>query len=325
MNIKCKIILFLMVLLLPLNTYAYSKKVIPGGENVGIEIKTDGIVIIGFYKINGIFNKGNPNLKVGDIITKVNNNKVNNINELVSMIDTEVIDNKVSLTYKRNEEEKKTVLNLIDSEGIYKTGLYVKDSLTGIGTITYIDPETLIYGALGHEIIENNTNKKVEVQTGNIFKSKITKIEKSSYGNPGGKKAQFYYNTKYGNIVKNTTYGIYGTYDANLPKKDLISVATPEQINLGKAEIYTVLNDEEITKHNINITKLDNENSIKNIYFEIVDNELIKKTGGIVQGMSGSPIIQDGKLIGAVTHVIIENPESGYGIYITTMLEEGER
>lgn len=319
-----KILLFFMVILLPLNVYAYSDKVIPGGENVGIEIQTQGIVIIGFYKVNGNFNRGKPNLKVGDIIVKVNENKVDNINQLVSTIDEEVLDNKVSLTYLRNKEEYQTDLELIENDGIYKTGLYVKDSLTGIGTITYIDPESLIYGALGHEIIESNSNSKVEVKTGNIFKSKITNIEKSSYGNPGGKKAQFFYNSKYGTVLKNTSYGIYGIYEAKLPKKELISIAKPDEIKKGKAVIYTVLKEELISKHEINITKIDTKNSIKNIYFEINDNSLLEKTGGVVQGMSGSPIIQDGKLIGAVTHVIVEKPEAGYGIFITTMLEEGE-
>lgn len=319
---RLRLLLFLMTLFLPLPVFAYSTEVIPGGENVGIEIKTKGVVIIGFYKINGSYNKGN--LREGDVITKVNDIKISNIDELINKIDQHVINNKVNLTYQRNDEEYKTTLKLVEAEGIYKTGLYVKDSLTGIGTITYIDPETLIYGALGHEIIESNTNKKVEVNVGKIFKSRITSIEKSSYGNPGGKKAQFYYNTRFGSVNKNTTYGIYGKYEASLPNKELVTIAKPDEVKIGSAEIFTVLKDEQISKHKIEITKIDYKNSIKNIYFEIKDQSLLSKTGGVVQGMSGSPIIQDGKLVGAVTHVIVEKPEAGYGIFITTMLEEGE-
>ncbi len=318
------IFLSISIFIFPFSVLAYSDYIIPGGENVGIEINSKGIMIIGFYKINGKLNKGNPNIKIGDQIIKVGNKEVSNTQELISAIDEERKDSLVQLTVLRNDKEKIINLELILVDGIYKTGLYVKDNITGIGTLTYIDPTTSIYGALGHQVAESNSNVTVEVKSGLIFRSYVTSIDKSSNGNPGGKNAKLDYNVKYGTINKNTEYGIFGQYTDNLPNKSKMKVAQPDEIELGEAKIYTVLNDEEIEPFTINITKIDKNNDIKNIYFEVIDDELINKTGGVVQGMSGSPIIQNNKIIGGVTHVIVSNPTTGIGIFITTMLKNGE-
>ena len=231
----------------------------------------------------------------------------------------------ITLSVQRNNKEEKINFKLIKEKDKYKTGLYVKDSISGIGTLTYIDPTTNIYGALGHEIIESNTMKKIEVKTGSIFESNITSIDRSSKGNAGTKNAKFNFNNTYGTITKNTESGIYGKYNVALPDKKLIQVGEASEIKIGKAKILTVLEDNIVEEFEINIVNIDNENNIKNIYFEIIDENLISKTGGIVQGMSGSPIIQNNKIIGAVTHVIVKEPITGYGIFITTMLENGER
>lgn len=319
-----KIKLLLLILFLPLNVLAYSDYIIPGGETLGIEIKSDGVLVIGFYQINGKFNKGTPTIKVGDYITKVNGNEVTNITSLTSLIEQNVKDNKVVITIRRKKEEKDIKLNLIKEGEVYKTGLYVKESITGTGTLTYIDPETKIFGALGHEIIESNSSKIVEIKSGSIFRNYITGIEKSKVGYAGSKNAKFYYDTKYGSIIKNTNVGIYGLYEVALPKKSTLKVASDDEIKIGNAKIATVLDKEDINYYDIRITKIDEESSIKNIYFEITDEELLSKTGGIVQGMSGSPIIQNEKIIGAVTHVIVDNPKTGYGLFISKMLKEGE-
>lgn len=318
-------ILLLSLLLLPMNVMAYSDFIIPGGETLGIEINSDGIMVIGFYQINGKYNKGNPNIKSGDYITKVNNIEVNTVDELTDVIEDNVSTGYVDVTYVRNGKEKVSELELIKDGDIYKTGLYVKDTITGIGTLSYIDPETKVFGALGHEIVESNTNSIVEIKSGMIFRNFIIGIDKSSSGVPGSKNAKFYYDTIYGSIVKNTNVGIYGIYEAELPNKKLYEVASEDEVMVGDATIYTVLNGEDINEYSINITSIDKTADVKNISFVITDEELIDKTGGVVQGMSGSPIIQNGKIIGAVTHVVIDNPTTGYGIFITTMLEEGEK
>jgi len=318
-----KLILFL-ILLFPFNVLAYSDYIIPGGETLGIDVKSDGIMIIGFYKIAGKYNKGTTELRSGDYITKVNGVDVSTVADLTKEIEKSVNTKTVELTFKRNNKIKTTNLKLIESSGIYKTGLYVKDNVTGIGTLSYIDPETKIFGALGHEIIESNSNSIIEIRTGTIFKNTITSIDKSINGNPGSKNAKFEYNNIYGNIFKNTSFGIYGNYTTAIPDKKLLKVAEKEEVKIGPAIIYTVLDGEVINPYEINITAINKTNKIKNITFEITDTDLLKKTGGVVQGMSGSPIIQNDKIIGAVTHVVIDNVTNGYGIFITTMLEEGE-
>lgn len=309
----------------PLNTFAYAEYIIPGGESVGIEINSDGILVVGFYKVNGKYNKGNPAIKVGDKIQEVNGKTVNSVEEMVNSMEANVDRGIASIKVLRDGKEKFIDLELVKEGESYKTGLYVKDEITGIGTLTYIDPESLIYGALGHNVVETNTNRLVEVKTGTIFRSSITSIDRSVAGTPGGKNAKFYSSNIYGTIKKNTASGIYGMYTNTIPDKNAIQVAQPDEIHVGEAKIYTVLNGETLGEYTINITKVDPSNPTKNIYFEVTDPTLLEKTGGIVQGMSGSPIIQDDKIIGAVTHVVISNPSNGYGINITTMLEEGER
>jgi len=160
---KLKITLLTLFLLSPLNVFAYSDKIIVGGENIGINIKSDGVLVVGFYKVDGNFIKSNPDIKEGDIIFKVGETEVNTINELTSEIENQIEDNKVELTIRRLDKEIDVTLELVEKDGSYKTGLYVKDSISGIGTLTYIDPETKIYGSLGHEIIEANTNTKVQI------------------------------------------------------------------------------------------------------------------------------------------------------------------
>lgn len=322
---KKRLIILLLTLLLPINVLGYSNYIIPGGKSVGIEINTDGIMIVGFYKVDGKTNRGNPELRVGDRITKVNDEKVTTVKELISKIDENMSSNQVKLSYLRDNKENMTTLDLIYENDTYKTGLYVKDSITGIGTITYIDPSTKVFGALGHEIIESNSNEIVDVKTGKVFRSVITSIDRSVSGTPGGKNAKFYSNTVYGDIDKNGITGIYGNYTSSLENEKTLPIASLDEVKTGSAKIYTVLDGEEVGEYDIEITKIDSKNEIKNIYFEVKDKELLERTGGIVQGMSGSPIIQDGKIIGAVTHVVVSNPASGYGISIIKMLEDGEK
>lgn len=318
-------ILLISWLLLPINVFAYSNYIIPGGETLGIEVNSKGVMVIGFYQINGKFNKGVPVIKAGDYIVKINDVEVNTIEELTKAIEANVSLGEVNVELIRDKKVRTSKLELVKDGDIYKTGLYVKNSITGTGTLTYIDPETKIFGALGHEIVESNTNNIVEIKDGSIFRNYITGIDKSKVGYAGSKNAKFYYNTKYGSINKNTNVGIYGIYDSVLPNKERLEVARNDEVKIGKASIATVLSKEDIEYYDIEITKIDEYSKVKNISFKITDKELLDKTGGVVQGMSGSPIIQNGKIIGAVTHVIIDNPTTGYGLFITTMLEEGEK
>lgn len=319
---KMKMLLLGLIVLNPLSVNAYSNYIVASGQNIGIEINSKGLMVVGFYKIDGKLNKND--ISIGDYIRAIDNTSISTIDELVTNIDKYQKDGKVKLTIEHDGKTKDITFKLVESNGIYKTGLYVKDSISGIGTLTYIDPETKIYGALGHEIIESNSNKRIEVKDGSIFKSEVSSIDRSTDGNPGTKNAKFYSGVTYGDINKNTIHGIYGEYSKNV-NDELVEVGSSDDLQLGKALIRTVIEGSEVKEYEINITKIDKNTEIKNIYFEITDKELLDECGGIVQGMSGSPILQNGKIYGAVTHVVVENVKKGYGVFITTMLEEGER
>lgn len=320
---KIKLIFIsIMLLTMPINALAYSDYIYASGKSIGINIKLKGIMVVGLYEVNGVSPGVITKINLGDRIIKVNNNEVNSIKEMTDAISKSNNKDSVEITYLRNNKEYKTNLELINDNGIYKTGLYVKDTISGVGTLTYIDPGTMMYGALGHEIIDKNTKTIVDIDDGKIFKSSVTGITKSTNGNPGSKNALYYNDVVYGNINKNTHSGIFGNFSANTDNLKLYKVSNPV---LGDAKILTVIDSDTIKEYSINITKINEFKETKNILFDITDTELLNKTGGIVQGMSGSPIIQGDNIVGSVTHVVVDNPEKGYGIYITNMLTEAEK
>ena len=314
-------IFLLLNLLNPLTIMAYSQKIYAGGENIGIELNTDGVLIVGTYTVNKQNFGKQAGLKTGDKIVSIDGKRITNITDMTKNIQEK---EKVLLEYERNEQTFKTFLNIFYEDGFYKTGLYVKDSMMGIGTLTYIDPSTKIYGCLGHEIVEKSTNNVFNTKSGTIFNSTVTDIVKSTNGYPGEKIARFDSENVYGTVFENTKKGVFGNYTKAINSKKLYEVAKPSEIKTGKATILTVISNNTIEEFDINIIKISDNNSTKNILFEITDEKLLSKTNGIVQEMSGSPIIQGNYIIGAVTHVVIDNPIKGYGIFITSMLEEGE-
>jgi stage IV sporulation protein B len=312
--------------MIPLNVLAYSDYILAGGQNIGIELNSDGVLIVGTYKVDNNDPANDANLQVGDKIISINNEKVQSIEEMLQVISELNNPTSINITYLRGSKINSTILNLVmDDNKVYKTGLYVKDSINGVGTLTFIDPNTRIYGALGHEIIEKTTGQRLEIKDGKIYSSVVTGITPSNEGNPGEKNARYNISDVYGDIKENSSAGIFGTYTDDLPSDKLYKVAKPEDIKLGKASILTVVNDEKVEIFDINILKISHDNKqIKNILFEVTDEKLLKISGGIVQGMSGSPIIQDDMIIGAVTHVVVDDCTKGYGIFITNMLEEAE-
>lgn len=318
---------FFIIFLFNSFVFAYSKYIIPGGESIGIKINTEGLVVVGFYKVDGEY-IAKDNFRIGDKIIEVNDKSINTIDELTREVSEDnIYSNKIKVTINRNNKIIDTYLKLVASDDNYKTGLYVKDSLVGLGTLSYIDPITKIYGALGHEITMTETGKKVDIRDGNILYSKVTGIDKSRNGRVGSKNADIVFDRKIGTIIKNTNKGIYGIYTDSLPNKDTYQVSEFSNIKKGDAYILTVTKNNKIEKYNINILdKYPNKKDTQKAFsFEVIDKSLVNKTGGIVQGMSGSPIIQDDKIIGAVTNVLVDNVTLGYGISIITMLTEGEK
>ncbi len=304
--------ILLLILLFPFSVFAYSKYVYAPAFNVGIELKSNGVMIAGTYKIGDISPAMEAGLEVGDMIISINDNKVSSVKEMMNYINV----SDVKIGYIRSNIKNYTNLKLVKDNDTFKTGLYVKDSISGIGTLTYIDPETKIFGALGHEVGET-----FNISNGNIYSSYVTAIEPSSDGMAGEKHAKYNKDEILGNIDKNTIKGIFGKYVDNLSNMKLYEVAKPSK---GKAKMLTIIEGNRVDAYDINIIKINKNEKTKNILFEITDDVLLSKTGGIIRGMSGSPIIQNDKIVGAVTHVILSSPHKGYGIFITNMLEEGE-
>ena len=325
-NFKKRLILLLILLItiLPAPVLAYSNFLIASGKTIGIEVNANGVLIVGFYEVEGKEIGKNAGFEIGDIITKINNKEVFSISNMLESLKEN--NTNVTFTVKRNNTEKEIKMSLKpDENNILKTGLYVKDQINGIGTLTYIDPKTKRFGALGHEILETTTAQKFEIKDGKIYNANVSNIRKSTNGNAGEKNASYNKKISEGEIDKNEISGIFGDYKEDIEQDKTLEVGNKDEVTKGKAYIRTNIKDDEIKDYEINILNIDLNSKSKNILFEVTDKALINETGGIVQGMSGSPIIQNNKIIGAVNYVIVNDPKKGYGIFITTMLKEGEK
>ena len=321
-----KFISFMLVLYLfiPVSVFAYSDYVMASGKNIGIELKSDYVLVVGSYDINNHNILYESELQIGDKIKEVNGISVNSAYELNEAINKINKDN-ITVTYLRDDTIKKANIKLYKDGNNYKSGLYVKDTIRGVATLTYIDVDNKTYGALGHEIIEKTTKSKFDLSSGTIFKSTVTGITKSYDGTPGEKNARSESSEVYGDVVENTQSGLFGNYTDTIPNSKMYKVVTSDEIKLGSAKILTTIKDEEIASYDIDILRINNNSKTKNILFEVTDKNLLDIAGGIVQGMSGSPIIQGDNIVGAVNYVLVDKTNRGYGIFITNMLEEMEK
>lgn len=327
---KTKIMTMLLsFLFIPIYVFAYSDYLIASGETIGVELRTDNVFIVGSYKIRNYDVLDNSDLMIGDKIVRINNYEVTSAKSLqnaINDIDSDI----VSLSYIRNGEKYTTTIPLYREDGVLKTGLYVRDSIRGVASLTYIEPPSkengnvASFGALGHEIVEKTSKQRFPLDDGNIFSSVVTGVTKSVAGSPGEKNARSDSNDILGTVSSNTFSGVFGTYTADIPKTKLYKVAESSEVKTGSAKILTVINGDKVEAFDINILKINNNSNTKNILFEVTDKKLLSKTGGIVQGMSGSPIIQGEYIIGAVNYVLVDSPKNGYGIFITNMLKEAE-
>jgi len=310
------------------NTPLKAINVIPGGQNIGIEIKPGGLIVSGTYNIEYEGKTHNPsdnnNIIKGDIITKANDIQVKSIDDFLKVFYNSNSDiTNVKLTIKRKSKFYNKNLKIIKVNNRYKTGLFVKERLLGVGTVSFYDENTKMYGALGHEITDSSSNEIIDVDEGTIYDSNVTSIKPSENSSPGEKIADIYFDMPLGDIKVNTPLGIYGRYN-ELPKNSSsLPIAELDEIKTGKAEMWTVVNSNKIEKYAIEITKLHSQTQIstKGIIFKVTDPRLLKLSHGIVAGMSGSPIIQDNKVVGAVTHVLIDDVDNGYAVYMKWMFE----
>ena len=320
---KLTFFLLFLYLFIPMSVFAYSDYIIASGKNIGIELKSNNVIIVGSYNIGNYNALRETDLKLGDKILKINNYDITSA-EMIEKIINKINDDNVMITYKRNNILNTTSIKLFKDYKGYKTGLYVRDTIRGVATLTYIDTNTKMFGALGHEILEKSTKSKFESDTGTIFSSVVTGITKSKDGNPGEKNARSNSKDIYGKVLENTNSGIFGEYITALPNMKLYKVAQPSEVKIGKAQILTVIEGEKVEAFDIQILKVNDNANTKNILFEVTDERLLAKTGGIIQGMSGSPIIQGDNIVGAVNFVVVDKTNRGYGIFITKMLEEAE-
>ncbi len=308
-------------------------KVIPVGSVAGVKLYTSGVLVVGMSEIEGEDQKmykpyENTQITEGDTIVAVNEIKIGTTDELINEVNKSN-GKEVKLKYIHKEETLEcniTPVKTYNSE--YKLGLWVRDSAAGVGTVTFYEPITGKFAALGHGLVDIDTEQLIQISSGEFVTTNILSIDKGEKGNPGRIQGTLDKQKKIGTIMKNTGFGIYGKVEdlssIQLDKSQEMEVASRSEITLGKAEIICSLENGKTEKYEIQIEKIFPENNYdnKSMKIRITDNRLIEKTGGIIQGMSGSPIIQNGKLIGAVTHVLVNEPLEGYGVFGDIMLEQ---
>lgn len=309
-------------------------KVIPGGQSVGVKLSTKGVMVVGITPVEDSDGKQhNPSLdagiELGDTIIKIDGVDVKNSDHVSSLINNNR-GKGLKLTVLRKDREFETTVTPVKAkeDHQYKIGVWIRDSTAGVGTLTFYCPYNNTYGALGHPITDVDTGILLSVSSGKIVSSKIISIQPGTRGKPGELRGMFIDNgDELGDIQKNTACGIYGKaskkLDNNLYSEPIL-VGLQSQVKVGPAQILTTINGNEVKSYDIVIEKLTTQSkpNSKSMIIRVTDPELLEKTGGIVQGMSGSPIIQDNRIVGAVTHVFINRPDMGYGIYIEWMLQE---
>ena len=310
-------------------------RVIPGGQSIGVKLNTLGVLVVGHHLVDTANGKKSPgetaHVQVGDIITKINGHEIKKMSDVTPYVnDAGKKGEPLRLVINREKKIIKTTLIPMKdkAEDSYKLGLYIRDSAQGIGTMTFLHPESKKYGALGHVISDMDTKKPIMVKDGQIVRSTVTSIEKGSNGEPGEKLARFSSDREIiGSINRNSPFGIFGSLKA--PASNGISdkpvpITLSHEVKEGPAKILTVVDGTKVEEFDIEIVSTIPQKfpAIKGMVIKVTDKKLLKKTGGIVQGMSGSPILQNGKLVGAVTHVFVNDPTSGYGVHIEWMLND---
>lgn len=312
------------------------KKVVPCGQPFGIKMLTEGIMVVRLSDVNGKTDScpaKNAGIHIGDIIISVNGEKITS-NEDLSKAISSSNGKTVEVVLKRNSDSESSSAEEIslkltpeysESEKCFKTGMWVRDSSAGIGTITFYDPSTGTFGGLGHPICDTDTGELMPLSSGEICRVSITGCKKGSNGTPGELRGRFLNGDEIGTVTQNTNSGVFGLLNESPSENEEIEIADYDEIKKGKAEILTTVSGSEPQKYSISIEQVNNDDpDMKNLVIRVTDNDLLEKAGGILQGMSGSPIIQNGKLIGAVTHVFVNNSSMGYGILAQTMVSQSQ-
>lgn len=309
-------------------------KVVPVGKVIGLKMYTNGVLVVGMSEIedkNNLLNKPyeNSDIKPGDTIIKVDEEIVESIDVLKQVVN-DSNGKELSMTILRNGKVLNTNIIPVETQDKkYQLGLWVKDAATGVGTITFYEPESNFFGVLGHGITDYDTGSLINIDSGELVTAKVISLKRGEENNPGEIKGTIINSQTIGEVRKNTEFGVFGILNnltaLNIDVSNAIEVASREEIKEGEAKIICSINSSNTAKeYKIEIEKIYKENDYNNksMLIKIVDEELLKETGGIIKGLSGAPIIQNGKFVGAVTNVLVSNPEIGYGIFADMMIKE---
>lgn len=308
------------------------KLLVPGGQSVGIRMSVKGVLVVGLEEIeteDSVVSPGyDAGLQIGDMILSVNGQEVYYADEVTSIV--EKAEGSVKLQVSRKDEIHDYVVEPVKEHGSgqQKIGVWVKEKIAGIGTLSFYDPDTNVFAALGHGIYESKTGTLVEAADGKLLRTEVKSIKEGEAGVPGEIRGIFYeYELPLGEVKKNCEYGIYslGAETEQLNMAEPMIMATQDQIEEGPAYILTTIDGDKVERFEINVSKVNRQREAgsKGLEIEVTDKRLLAYCGGIVQGMSGSPIIQNNRIIGAVTHVFVNNPTKGYGVFAEWMVEEG--
>ena len=308
-------------------------EVIPIGKVIGLKLYTNGVLVVGMSEIENINNEfekpfENANIKEGDTIIKINEKEIENIDDLKNIVNASKGEN-VSLTILREGVMLTSNIKPTQIEhDEYKLGLWVKDAATGVGTITFVEKDTQNFAALGHGITDKDTNKLINIDSGEIVTSKVLSIKKGEEGKPGEIKGTIINQPTIGKVEKNTIFGIYGSLNnytsLNIDKTKSVKVALRDEIKEGNAKVLCSIDGVVSKEYDILIEKIYTQNNIdnKSMLIKVIDKELLEETGGIIRGLSGAPIIQDNKFVGAITNVLVSNPQVGYAIFGDLMIKQ---
>ena len=305
------------------------KTVIPLGRAVGIKLFSDGVLVVGLSDLETQAGGKSPGqscgLRAGDVITHINGQEVDTIEEVQTILKEDGDQPLTLRTSRSGKMLQMTTQAIQNSQGNYQLGVWLRDSMAGIGTMTFYDPESGTFAALGHGINDVDTAQIMPMETGSIMYASVSDVKKGASGAPGELHGTFDVEQDLGTLFANTECGIYG----KLTREDFAEVGVPmeiasrSEVKTGPATIRSNVTGEDVQEFDVEITHVypESEGETRNLMIHVKDPELMKKTGGIVQGMSGSPIVQNGKLVGAVTHVLVNDPTRGYGIFIENMLD----
>lgn len=303
------------------------RKVVPMGHAVGIKLFSEGVLVIGLSDIRTDTGVSSPaktcGIREGDIITHINSEQVNTIEEVQSLLQN-LGGKEMSVRVLRGKEQEQFTAHAVQcsTDGYYKLGAWIRDSMAGIGTLTFYDPQTGLFGTLGHGINDVDTAMLMPLESGSIMPASVSEIKRGASGQPGELRGVFETDRDIGALFANTEGGVFGYMtDVSSLHGKAISVASKSDIHVGSATILSNISGDKVEEFKVEIIKLCSENQdTRDLMLRITDSRLLAATGGIVQGMSGSPILQDGKLVGAVTHVLVNDPTTGYGIFAENML-----